>query len=121
MTQNNAQYDQITQHIEKIEYVKTNSEVKEGLRYDMNTWQMIKELTERKEPFGILFFKTTEDDDQPIICFQRPEAGSIEFRLFQRWDGNYISDSVILYPTDKWVEITKVEADFYLKGRYDLL
>lgn len=62
----------------------------------MNTWEMIKSLTEDKKPFGEVFFKNIDNEDEPIICFLRPNVGSIEFRIFCEWDDSLISDNAIL-------------------------
>jgi hypothetical protein len=85
----------------------------------MNTWEMIKDLTENQHKQ--IFFQTTHDENEPIICFLRPTARSIEFRLFRTWDKNFISDSVILYPTNKWIQISKEDADVFLNNNYELL
>lgn len=82
----------------------------------MKTWKMMKELTKNEKKF----FKTTYDEDEFIICFIRPYAGTFEFRLFDVWDG-YKTNNVMLYPEENWKEITKEEADIWLKGHYDLL
>lgn len=87
----------------------------------MNTVEMLKTLTESGKDFGTQFFITLNNTDEPMICFLRPSAGSIEFRLFREWDRSYISDSVILYADYNWIEINKENADVYLKGNYNLL
>ena len=87
----------------------------------MLTWEMIKYLSESNKLFAEEFFICNRDSDSPIICFLRKDVGSLEFRLFNNYDDSYISDNIIIYPTDKWTKISKKEADKYLKGNYGLL
>ena len=64
----------------------------------MNTWQMLKELTENKNK---VFKSDNEDGDIVIICYIR-EGGAFKFKLFEY--GEYVTDNIILYPEDKWIE-----------------
>lgn len=38
----------------------------------MNTWQMIKELTETKSAFGEVFYGAVHKDEGIKICYLRP-------------------------------------------------
>lgn len=83
-----------------------------------NTWEMLKELTECTNKSILRFFMEIADEDEPIICFINTQSGCFEFRTFQSWDEDFICDNPIIYPTSKWIEISKQEADIYLKGKY---
>ena len=74
----------------------------------MNTWQMLKELTENKNK---VFKSDNEDGDIVIICYIR-EGGAFEFKLFEY--GEYVTDNIILYPEDKWIEISNDEMKMFL-------
>lgn len=95
------------------------SEIEKEKSKAMNTYDMLQTLCTSNEPFGEIFF-ISGDEDEPIICFLRPQAGSIEFRLCDQCN-NEISDNPILYPTDKWRRISKDEALVYLNGNLELL
>lgn len=85
----------------------------------MKLWEVLKLLTDTTSK-DIRFFRTG-DADEFTICFLRPYAGSIEFRVFDLANSKEPSDNPILYPSSVWQEISKEEADVWLKGNYDLL
>lgn len=90
-----------------------------------NTWETLKELTEYEPKYKgsneQRFFMEITDEDEPIFCFLRPSCGSFEFRLFRTWDDNFICDNPILYPDSSWIEVSKQDADIFLKGNYEII
>lgn len=79
----------------------------------MNTWEMIKALTEAKLDFKHLYFAVIDECEGISLCYLRPNAGSIEFRFY-----NLITKRLemnpIIYPDEKWKEISEDEARKYL-------
>lgn len=82
----------------------------------MNTWQMIRELTEAKKEFGKLFYGAVDEDEGIKICYLRPYAGSIEFRYYDFIREKLIMNP-ILYNEENWEQLTEKEAVRYL-GRH---
>lgn len=84
----------------------------------MNTWQMIKELTETKSTFGEVFYGAVHKDEGIKICYLRPDAGSIEFRYF-----DFISKKLtmlpVLYNEETWMALPPDTAKKYLDKRID--
>lgn len=79
----------------------------------MNTWEMIKTLTEAKTKFKLLFFASVSDGEGITICYLRPNVGSIEFRFYD-FISNKLEMHPIIYPQEKWKEITEEDAKRYL-------
>ena len=79
----------------------------------MNTWQMIRELTESKKDSGDLFYGHIDEDEGIIICGLNPDDGSIEF-----WFYNFIDEKLeknpILYNGMNWNELPAGKAKKYL-------
>lgn len=48
----------------------------------MNTWQMIRELTESKKDSGNLSYGHIDEDEGIFICRLNPDDGSIEFWFY---------------------------------------
>ena len=86
----------------------------------MNTWQMIKTLTEAKLQFKHLYFAVIDENEGISICYLRPNVGSIEFRFYNLIT-KILEMNPIIYPDEKWIEITEEEAKIYLgKNLYSI-
>lgn len=79
----------------------------------MNTWQMIKTLTEAKLQFKHLYFAVIDETEGVSICYLRPNVGSIEFRFYDLITRK-LELSPIIYPDERWIEITEEQAKKYL-------
>lgn len=82
----------------------------------MNTWQMIKELTENKSAFGEVFYGAVRKDEGIKICYLRPGAGSIEFRYFD-FMSKKLTMLPVLYNEETWTALPPDTAKKYL-GRH---
>lgn len=79
----------------------------------MNTWQMIKSLTEAKREFKHLYFAVIDENEGISLCYLRPNVGSIEFR-FYNLIANKLEMAPIIYPDENWIEISEEQAKKYL-------
>ncbi len=84
----------------------------------MNTWQMIKELTETKSVFGEVFYGAVHKDEGIKICYMRPDAGSIEFRYFD-FTIKKLTMLPVLYNEEKWSALPPDTAKKYLGKHID--
>lgn len=79
----------------------------------MNTWQMIKELTETKSVFGEVFYGHIDEDEGILICGLNPDNGSIGLWFYSFIDEK-LEKNPILYNEINWNELPAGKAKKYL-------
>lgn len=79
----------------------------------MNTWQMIRELTESKKDSGNLSYGQIDEDEGIFICGLNPDDGSIEFWFYSFIDEK-LEKNPIIYNEMNWNELPAEKAKKYL-------
>ena len=70
----------------------------------MNTWQMIRELTESKKDSEDLFYGHIDEDEGILICRLNPDDRSIEFWFYSFIDEELVKNPII-YNEMNWNEL----------------
>lgn len=79
----------------------------------MNTWQMIRELTESKKDSGNLSYGHIDEDEGILIRRLNPDYGSIEFWFYSFIDEK-LEKNPIIYNEMNWNELPAGKAKKYL-------